>query len=42
MPKEYEGLILRGERTNRVRSVAYDIELPEKPTTASFFDQQAA
>ena len=42
MPTKYEGLILRGERTNRVRSVAYDIELPEKPTTASFFDQQAA
>ena len=41
MPTEYEGLVVRGEKTNRVRSVAYEIELPQKPTTASFFDQQA-
>ena len=41
MPTEYEGLIVRGEKTNRVRSIQYEIELPQKPTTASFFDQQA-
>lgn len=41
MPTEYEGLVVRGEKTNMVRSVAYQIELPQKPTTASFFDQQA-
>lgn len=41
MPTSYEGLLVRGEKTNRIRSVAYDIELPQKPTTASFFDQQA-
>jgi hypothetical protein len=42
MPTEHEGLIVAGERTNRVRSIEYEIELPQKPTTASFFDQQAA
>ncbi len=41
MPTEFEGRIVRGERTNRVRSIPYEIELPQKPTTASFFDQQA-
>ena len=41
MPTKYEGLVVRGEKTNKVRSVPYEIELPQKPTTASFFDQQA-
>jgi len=41
VPTKFEGLVVRGEQTNRIRSVAYDIELPQKPTTASFFDQQA-
>ncbi|MEM7428325.1 MAG: phytanoyl-CoA dioxygenase family protein [Pseudomonadota bacterium] len=41
MPTEYEGMIVRGEKTNRVRSIPYEVELPQKPTTASFFDQQA-
>ncbi|MEH6445002.1 MAG: phytanoyl-CoA dioxygenase family protein [Oceanospirillaceae bacterium] len=41
MPSKYEGLIVRGEATNTVRSIAYAMDLPEKPTTASFFDQQA-
>jgi len=41
MPTKYEGLIVRGERTNRIRSMEYALELPQKPTTASFFDQQA-
>lgn len=41
MPTEYEGLVVRGESTNTVRSTAYAIELPQKPETASFFDQQA-
>ena len=41
MPTEYEGLVVCGEKTNKVRSVAYEIELPQKPATASFFDQQA-
>lgn len=41
VPNKYEGLVVRGEQTNRVRSVPYEIQLPQKPTTASFFDQQA-
>jgi len=41
MPTEFEGMIVRGQKTNRVRSIPYQIELPQKPTTASFFDQQA-
>jgi ectoine hydroxylase-related dioxygenase (phytanoyl-CoA dioxygenase family) len=41
MPSEFEGLVVRGEKTNRVRATPYEIELPQKPATASFFDQQA-
>lgn len=41
MPSRFDGLIVSGEKTNRVRSVAYDIELPQLPATGSFFDQQA-
>ncbi|MGH1358805.1 MAG: phytanoyl-CoA dioxygenase family protein [Burkholderiaceae bacterium] len=41
MPNRYEGLIVAGRKTNRVRSLAYDIELPQLPSTGSFFDQQA-
>jgi hypothetical protein len=41
MPTKFEGLVVRGEKTNTIRSIAYEIELPQKPTTASFFDQQA-
>ncbi len=40
MPTRYEGLIVRGKKTNRIRCVDYNIELPEMPKTASFFDQQ--
>ncbi len=41
MPTEFEGIIVRGEKTNRIRSVPFQIELPQLPTTASFFDQQS-
>lgn len=41
VPTTFEGLLVRGERTNRIRSSAYAIEEPEYPKTASFFDQQA-
>ncbi len=41
VPTEYEGFLVRGERTNRIRSSVYDIERPEYPESASFFDQQA-
>lgn len=42
MPNKYEGMIVKGERTGRVRSVDYQIELPEVPKGASFFVQQEA
>lgn len=41
MPTRYEGLVVRGEKTNTVRSVPNCLELPQLPSTASFFDQQA-
>jgi len=41
MPNKFEGMLVRGEKTNRVRSVDYDIELPQIPKGASFFVQQA-
>ena len=41
VPSEYDGLIVRGEKSNRVRSIDYRLELPQKPASASFFDQQA-
>ncbi len=41
MPTKYEGLVVRGEKTNTVRSVPNRLELPQLPSTASFFDQQA-
>jgi len=41
IPSRYEGEVVRGERTNRVRCSSYEMEFPEVPTSASFFDQQA-
>jgi ectoine hydroxylase-related dioxygenase (phytanoyl-CoA dioxygenase family) len=41
MPTEFEGLVVCGKKSNKVRSTTYEVELPQKPTTASFFDQQA-
>ncbi len=41
MPNKFEGLMVRGERTHTVRSIPYQMELPQLPSTASFFDQQA-
>ncbi|MGQ7845604.1 phytanoyl-CoA dioxygenase family protein [Granulosicoccus sp. 3-233] len=40
MPTEHEGLMVRGKRTNTVRSKQFEMKLPQKPKTASFFDQQ--
>ena len=40
VPNKYEGLVVRGEQTNRIRSIPFNISLPQKPKTASFFDQQ--
>lgn len=41
MPTKHEGMMVRGERTHRVRSKQFVMTLPQKPKTASFFDQQA-
>ncbi len=41
IPSVYCGEVVRGERTNRVRCSSYEMEFPEVPTGASFFDQQA-
>ncbi len=40
IPSIHEGLVVRGVKTGNVRSIKYQLELPEKPKTASFFDQQ--
>lgn len=41
MPTKFEGMVVRGEKSGMIRSIPYEIELPQKPATASFFDQQA-
>ena len=41
VPSKHEGLVVSGEKTHCVRSVDYEMRLPEKPKSASFFDQQA-
>jgi ectoine hydroxylase-related dioxygenase (phytanoyl-CoA dioxygenase family) len=40
VPSSSEGLIVAGRRTGAVRSVPFDLRLPQLPSTASFFDQQ--
>lgn len=40
LPSRYDGEVVRGERTNRVRCSSYEMEYPEVPTGASFFEQQ--
>ena len=41
IPSAYEGEIVRGEKTGRIRSVPYEMAIPEYPKEASFFGQQA-
>lgn len=41
LPSLYQGEVVRGERTNRVRCSSYEMEYPEVPSGASFFAQQA-
>ncbi len=41
MPNKYEGLIVRGERTGMIRSVPFELQRPQLPSGASFFEQQA-
>ena len=40
MPTAFSGEIVRGEATNRIRMIDYEVERPELPATTSFFDQQ--
>ena len=40
VPSKYHGLVVRGERTGRIRASEFDMEMPKMPDTASFFEQQ--
>ncbi len=40
IPTRYDGTVVRGKATGRVRAVPFEMELPEYPKTASFFGQQ--
>ncbi len=42
LPSKHTHELVRGEATGRVRCSAYEMEIPEKPSSTSFFDQQAA
>jgi ectoine hydroxylase-related dioxygenase (phytanoyl-CoA dioxygenase family) len=42
VPSSHEGLIVRGAATGRVRSIGFEMRLPQKPSVASFFGQQSA
>lgn len=41
VPSKFEGVVVKGERTGRVRSKDFTLKLPQKPAQASFFSQQA-
>ncbi|HKJ51227.1 MAG TPA: phytanoyl-CoA dioxygenase family protein [Gammaproteobacteria bacterium] len=41
VPSRYAGHILHGKDPGRVRSIAFEMEMPEIPVGASFFEQQA-
>ena len=41
IPSEFEGDIVRGRATNLVRCSDYEMEFPEFPDDASFFEQQS-
>ena len=41
VPSQYQGMLVKGEASNRIRAVPFDIMMPQLPKTASFFDQQA-
>ena len=42
LPSNHTHELVRGKVTGRVRCSAFEMEIPEKPSTTSFFDQQAA
>jgi hypothetical protein len=41
VPSKHAGRIVRGRDPGRIRTIAFDMETPEIPSGASFFDQQA-
>ena len=41
MPSRFEGLMVAGRPRGTVRSIPFDMPLPQVPDSASFFDQQA-
>jgi len=41
-PGPYAGMLLAGSEPRRIRSTAFEMEIPEVPEGASFFEQQAA
>jgi len=41
MPSAYEGLIVAGRTQGRVRCISYELDIPQKLESASFFHQQA-
>ena len=41
LPSIYDGEIVRGKRTGKVRTSNYEMQLPEYPEEASFFNQQS-
>ena len=41
VPSKYTGRIVHGSDPGRIRSVAFNMDTPEIPSGASFFDQQA-
>ncbi len=40
VPSRHAGMILKGQEPGRIRVEAFDLEMPEIPKGASFFDQQ--
>jgi ectoine hydroxylase-related dioxygenase (phytanoyl-CoA dioxygenase family) len=40
VPSRFEGLLVRGRKTNLVRSIAFEMELPKKPPGVRVFAQQ--
>ena len=41
VPNLHQGEVVRGKRSGQIRSVPFDIPLPQMPEKASFFDQQS-
>lgn len=41
LPSRFEGDVVRGQATGRIRCSSYDMQIPEVPQGASFFSQQA-